>query len=85
MKDDVVRQTVASAVEQAYDKWAVEHPSLAAVIDRVSLAESTTESIRDSKEYREAVAAYHQGLSEVELVDKLTELAGPILTALLAG
>ncbi len=85
MKDDVVRQTVAHAVEQAYDKWAIEHPSLAAVIDRVTLAQSTTESIRNSKEYREAVAAYHQGLSEADLFHKLTELAGPILTALLAG
>ena len=85
MTDELVRQTVASAVQQTYDDWATEHPSLAAVIDRIALTDRMVESLRDSEQYRQAVAAYHSGLSETDLLHRLTELAGPILTAVLAG
>lgn len=85
MTDELVQQTVARSVQRAYDDWAVEHPSLAAVIDRITLTQRAVESLRDSEEYREAVAAYHRGLSEADLLARLTELAGPILTAILTG
>ena len=85
MTDQLVEQTVAGAVQRAYDDWAVEHPSLAAVIDRISLTDRTVESLRQSQEYREAVAAYHCGLSELDLLGRLAELAGPIITSILAG
>ncbi len=85
MTDEIVQQTIVRAVQRSYDDWAVEHPSLAAVIDRISLTQHVVESLRDCPEYREALAAYQRGLSETDLLGRLTELAGPILTALLAG
>ena len=85
MSDDTVQQAVAQAVGQAFDLWAVEHPSLAAVIDRITLTQRAAESLRDSDEFRQAVAAYHQGLCEADLLNKLLDLAGPIISRLLAG
>lgn len=85
MTDHPVQQGVVRAVQRAYDNWADEHPSLAAVIDRITLTQHVVESLRDTHEYRDAVAAYHRGMSETDLLSRLTELAGPILIAVLAG
>lgn len=85
MTDELVQQTVVRAIQRAYDGWAIEHPSLANVIDRISLTQNAVESLRDSQEYRDAVAAYHRGMSETDLLARLTALAGPILTGVLAG
>ena len=85
MTEKLVQQTVSGAVGRAYDDWAAEHPSLAAVIDRIALTEQVVESLRDSEEYREAIAAYQRGLSETDLLSRLAELAGPIVTAALGG
>jgi len=85
MSDEIVRQTVARAVQRAYEEWQQEHPSLAAVIDRITLTERAVESLRDSPEYHQAVAAYHRGLSEADLLNRLIDLAGPMLAAILAG
>ena len=85
MTDETVRQLVAQAVQQTYQQWAAEHPSLASVIDQIHLTDIVVESLRDCQEYRQAVEAYHKGLSEIDLLNRLIELAGPLLTALLAG
>jgi len=84
MTDDLVQQTVARAVGQAYDKWAQQHPSLSSVIDRISITDRTVESLRDSEQFRQAVAGYHHGMSEVELLDRLAGLADSVLVNLLA-
>lgn len=84
MTDQLVQQTVARAVEQAYENWAAQHPSLAAVIDHITVRDRVVQSLRDSEQYRQAVAAYHRGLGEVELLKQLTDLAGPVLAALLS-
>ncbi len=84
MADEIVKQVVVRAVQQAYDAWAAEHPSLAAVIDRITLTERAVKSLRDSEAYRQAVAAYHQSQSELQLLHELIELAGPIVSAILA-
>ncbi|MGC9455381.1 MAG: hypothetical protein ACP5HU_11030 [Phycisphaerae bacterium] len=85
MTDRNVEQAVAQAVQRAYDRWAVEHPSLARVIDRVTVAEQTAESLRKSEAYRRAVAAYHRGRNELELIHQLTDLAVPLVERLLTG
>lgn len=85
MTDHNVEQAVSQAVRRAYDLWAAEHPSLARVIDRITVAERTAESLRKSEQYRSAVAAYHRSRNELELIHQLTELAGPIVRTLLAG
>ena len=85
MIDEIVQQTIVRAVQQAYDGWAGEHPSLAAVIDRISLTESAVESLKDSTEYQQAIAAYHRDMSDVNLLNRLVELAAPLVTSLLAG
>ena len=85
MSDETVKLAVEQAVGQAYQAWAAEHPSLAAVIDHVVLSQRATESLRASDQFRQAVAAYHRGMSETELLNRLIELAGPLITALLAG
>ena len=85
MSDEIVRQAVVRAVQRAYEDWAAEHPSLAAVIDRITLTQRAAESLRDTQEYRDAVAAYHQAASETDFLHRLTELAGPILASILGG
>ena len=79
MTEEKINETVAAAVGEAFDQWAVEHPSLAAVIDRVRLSNHTVESLRSSEAYRQAVAAYHRDRNESNLLVKLAELAAPII------
>ncbi len=83
MASEVVEQIVARAVGQAYEVWAAEHPSLAAVIDRIVVTERTVESLRASEAYRAAVAAYHESRNELDLISKLAELAAPVIDKLL--
>ncbi len=83
MNDKKVTELVAAAVGQRFDEWARQHPSLAAVIDRISLTERTVQSLRDSAEYRDAVAAYHQDMNELAFLAQIADLAGPILHAIL--
>ncbi len=85
MSDEIVQQTIVRAVQRAYDGWAGEHPSLAAVIDRISLTECAVESLKDSAEYQQAIAAYHRDMSDANLLNRLVELAAPIVMSLLAG
>ncbi len=85
MTDNSVEQAVSQAVDRAYDRWAAEHPSLARVIDRLAVTERTSESLRDSEAYRKAVADYHRGRNELELIHRLTELAAPLVRKLLSG
>lgn len=85
MSDENVQRVVSQAVGVAYEQWAAEHPSLAAVIDRVALSRRVVESLRDSAEYRSAIAAYHAGQAELDLLGRLADLALPVLTAILGG
>ena len=72
------------AVGQSFEQWASQHPALAAVIDRVRVTDITVASLRNSPEYRQAVADYTQGVTELNLLSQLIKLAGPILVGLLA-
>jgi len=83
MANETVEQVIVRAVQQAYSDWAVEHPSLAAVIDRISLTSTAAESLRESPEFAAAVAAFHESRSELELLNRLTELAAPIVASIL--
>ena len=79
-----VKELTARAVNEAFDTWARQHPSLAAVINRIELSEQAAVSLRDSDAYRKAVAGYYRSLSEVELLNKLLSLAGPVIERLLS-
>ena len=85
MSDETVQELVSRAVNQTFEKWAAEHPSLAAVIDRIRLTERAAESIRNSEDYRKAVASFYRARSETEFLGQLLTLAGPIVRSLLAG
>jgi ferric-dicitrate binding protein FerR (iron transport regulator) len=82
--NDPVQQAVEQAVGRAFDAWAAEHPSLAAVIDRIALTERSVASLRETDAYRAAVAAYHRDRSQAELVSRLTDAAAGVLGRLLA-
>ena len=82
---DNVNNIVSQAVGRRYDEWAAEHPSLAGVIDRMELSLQTAERLRETPAYWEAVNAYHQSRSELALLNRLLELAGPILRGILGG
>jgi 2-oxo-4-hydroxy-4-carboxy--5-ureidoimidazoline (OHCU) decarboxylase len=78
-----IQTAVQKATEQAYADWAAAHPSLAGVIDRMVLQERTTESIRKSPEFRQAVAGFYESQNELDLVNQLMSLAGPVLQKVL--
>ncbi len=79
-----VQQLVEAVVGGKYDEWAVQHPSLASVINRIAVINQTVESMRDTEEYKAAVAEYVQGRIEVDFINKIIDLAGPIITKLLS-
>lgn len=81
--ENAVQAAVQQASEQAYRDWARAHPSLASVIDRIVLTERTAESIRQSPEFRQAVAGFYESQNELGLVNQLIDLAGPILRKVL--
>ena len=83
MAADALEQNIARAVNQAYDAWAALHPNLAAVIDRITVTDHAAESLRATPEYRQAVADFHAGLAETDLLNRLLDLAGPILANIL--
>ncbi len=83
MPDEMVQQMIVRAVQQTFDVWAREHPSLSTVIDRITLTERAATSIRQSDEFRQAVSAYHAGRNELDLLNRLLDLAGPVVAALL--
>ncbi len=85
MENEQVQQLVVRAVQQSYDIWAAEHPSLAAVIDRISLTEQAVELLRNSPEFSQAMEGYHSASIELRLLDRLIELAGPVVSTILAG
>lgn len=85
MANELVEQIVVSAVQQAYDAWALEHPTLASVIDRIELTQQTLESLRQSQEYRQAIEAYHRSRGEMELLNRLIDLAGPLVRTVLSS
>jgi hypothetical protein len=83
MASELIEQLIVRAVERAYDAWAGEHPNLAAVIDRITVTQQTAQSLRASEDYRNAVADFHRGMAEADLINRLIDLASPLLTALL--
>ncbi len=85
MASELIEQIIAHAVQQAYDAWAAQHPTLAAVIDRIALTQQAAQSLRDTEEYRQAVADYHRGMVETDLLNRLLDLAGPVLAKILQG
>jgi hypothetical protein len=85
MSDETVRQAVERAVGQAFDGWAAKHPALAGAIDRLTLTDLAATSLRDSDEYRQAVAAYHRGMSESDLAGRLLDIASGVLAGFMGG
>jgi hypothetical protein len=83
MSDETIQQIVQQAVGQSYKQWAAQHPALSAVIDRVRVSDLAVASLRNSPEYRQAVADYTQGMTELNLLAQLMKLAGPIIAGLL--
>ncbi len=85
MSNELVQQAIVRAVQISYDKWASQHPSLADVIDRISLTNRAVQSLKDTDQYRQAVDAYHRDLSQENLLNHLLELTGPVVIKLLTG
>jgi hypothetical protein len=83
MTDPAVVRAVEQAVDRAYAGWAARHPSLAAVMDHITIRQQTARRLRESPEYRQAIEAYHQARREQTLITQLTDLAGPILQSVL--
>ncbi len=84
MPNETVRQAVETVTEQAYWDWAAAHPSLAAVIDQMIVTHQTASRLRETPEFHQAIAAYHASRNELDLVNRLSELAGPIVRSLLS-
>jgi len=80
-----VQELVAAAVSQAYENWAAEHPSLAGVIDRIELTQQTTERLRTTTAYHDAVEEYNQSNGELAFANRLLDLVSPLLLQILGG
>lgn len=85
MSPETVSALVAAAVGQQFDTWAAEHPSLAAVIDRIRLTDHAVESLRQTPAYRQAIEAYHRDRNQLVFLTRLAELAGPVLLGILGA
>lgn len=83
MTDQRVRELVEQAVSDRYGAWAGRHPSLASVIDRMTVVEQAAQSIRATPAYAEAVAQYHQAGGEQELLGRLLGLAETVVATIL--
>jgi hypothetical protein len=80
-----INELVVRAVQRAFDAWAVEHPTLAEVIDRITLTQRAIESVRASEEFRRAVAHYQTESLEASLLNTLIEVARPLIVGILAA
>ena len=85
MASEKIQQLVAQAVGQQFEHWALQHPALAAVIDRVVLTDQVATSLRATSEYKQAVEDYHRDMNDLNLLSQLLQLAGPILAGILAA
>lgn len=85
MTQERIEELVAQAVNKAYDAWAVEHPTLASLIDQINLTTQTVQRLRESPEYRDAVTAYRQSDDELDFLNNLLNLAVPVLTSILGA
>lgn len=85
MAPEKVNELVEAAVGKSFQLWAAEHPSLASVIDHLRLCERTAESLRNSPAYQKAVEDYHRDCSDLNLLNRLIDLAGPVLLGILAA
>lgn len=83
MSDQTIQEIVAQAVGQTFAQWSSQHPALSAVIDRVKLSDQLATSLRQSPEYQQALQDYNLGMTELSLLGRLMDLAGPILISLL--
>ncbi|MFP4054548.1 MAG: hypothetical protein ACLFV7_11875 [Phycisphaerae bacterium] len=85
MASETIARTLQQATQQAYRRWATEHPSLATVLDELRLQERVEQSLRETPEFRNAVESYRQARCEICLLRELTATAGRLLAGLLAG
>lgn len=85
MTEQKINELTVRAVQRAFDDWAVEHPALADVIDRITLTQRTVESLRASDAYEQAMAGYSQESLETQLLNRLVNLAGPLVRSLLTA
>lgn len=85
MNQQRIDDLVAAAVGRSFQDWAGEHPALATVIDGVALTDRVVDSLRQSPEYQQALADFYRDQNDLNLLNQLVQLAGPILSRLLAG
>ncbi len=81
--EGTIEEALTNAVDEAFDDWASEHPSMANVIERIKITEPLATSLRKSPQYKAAAAAYHRSSLELELAGRLLDLAKTFLPALL--
>lgn len=55
MQTTALRDVVSQKLGVRWEAWAVDHPHLAAAIDRMKLVESAVSSLREDREFQEAM------------------------------
>ncbi|MCC7204876.1 MAG: hypothetical protein IT441_07330 [Phycisphaeraceae bacterium] len=55
MQTTALRDVVSQRLTSRWEAWAVDHPHLAAAIDRMKLIDSAVQSLREDAEFREAM------------------------------
>lgn len=81
--DPTLRAALETATSQAYEIWAKQHPFVARFVDRITITDSIATRLRDTDEYRKAITGYHEGENELDLLQQLIALAGPLIGKLL--
>jgi hypothetical protein len=84
VSEQKINELVVRAVQRAFDDWAAEHPALADVIDRITLTQRAVESIRRSDAYDQAMAGFSRESLELQMLNRLVDVATPLVRSLLS-
>lgn len=83
LNEQTLNELVVRAVQRAFDAWAAEHPTLAEMIDRITLTRRVIESVRASDEFRQAIAHSQAESLEASLLTTLIDIARPLVVGIL--
>lgn len=78
-----VRSSIEHAAQIAWDKWAATNPNLAEAIEQIDVRDRLIQSIQDDPRFDAASKQYHIDQLHWEFLNRVIEIASPILNSVL--